>query len=688
MDRETARAALKTRLPEYVRQITSLDRKAGRNMYKCPLCASGNGAHRTGAFSIKSDNLTWHCFSCGKGGDIFDLIGEYENIADHNAQLKRACELFNITIDGTRAPDPRDRAQKRTEKGKIADEMTQEEKKPQPGQFELYIKQCAANAEKTDYFLTRGLTPETVARFNLGYDEAKNAIVIPYDRSNSYYITRSTQGKEFRKPPADKAGTEPVYNSAALYGDQPCFICESPIDAISIMQAGGTAAAIGGTGSQKLLEQVKTKAPSSPLILCFDNDTAGKRATEAAAAALKEAGITFVIARFSLDEYSGTKKDANDLLRANEEQLQQDIRQNVKAAIRKSGFTSYNVSNYLSNGSYEADIDYFKQYQYRKTGFSNIDKYLTLYPGLAALGGSASLGKSTFAINLADNLVRLCGETVLYFALEQEPIELITKSIARMLYDADPNTTITNTDIKNGAKSEILDAIKTTYAEMIKGRFEIIRCNFTMTAEDIRDYVESYISKTGKKPVVFIDYLQLISPPEGFRGDTRAATDHVIKLFKTMQRDNELFVCLISNFNRNSYAVPVSYEAFKETGMIEFTCDYVWGLQLSVLEDDTFYSKEGKNGGEKETGIKAKRDAIFEASAKNPKEVEFVSLKSRNGKQVYKCFFKYNMPFDTFIPDLNSPHDTSSPTAAFTQLSIEEDKGNPFTGQPEDMPIV
>ena len=178
--------------------------------------------------------------------------------------------------------------------------------------------------------------------------------------------------------------------------------------------------------------------------------------------------------------------------------------------------------------------------------------------------------------------------------------------------------------------------------------------------------------------------MQLISPPADFRGDVRTATDHIVKLFKTMQIDNELFVCMISNFNRNSYVVPVSYEAFKETGMIEFTCDYVWGLQLSILEDESFYTKEGSKGGEKETSIKAKRDAIYLASTQNPKEVEFVSLKSRNGKQSYKAFFRYNMAFDTFIPDLNSQYDKDR-AGGFTEITDDEE--NPFTSRPANMNI-
>ena len=101
------------------------------------------------------------------------------------------------------------------------------------------------------------------------------------------------------------------------------------------------------------------------------------------------------------------------------------------------------------------------------------------------------------------------------------------------------------------------------------------------------EYVETYRREHGGescKPIVIIDYLQLIAPPFGFRGGVREYTDENIKALKDMQKRNGLFVIMISNFNRSSNYEPVSYESFKETSMIEYTCDYVFGLQLAVLD--------------------------------------------------------------------------------------------------------
>ena len=314
--------------------------------------------------------------------------------------------------------------------------------------------------------------------------------------------------------------------------------------------------------------------------------------------------------------------------------------------------TAADASSYLSGGVFERDIEYFKQYKDRKTGFEDIDKYLTLYPGLAALGGASSLGKTTFVVNLIDRLLDR-GETVLYFSLEQLPIEIITKSLARKLYEKDPFTDLTNIDIKNGATSPELEEIKKEYAAQAT-RYKIITGSFRTTAADIVEYVEKYRQTHGGedcKPIVIIDYLQLIAAPAGFRGGIREYTDENIKALKDMQKRNGLFVLMISNFNRSSNYEPVSYESFKETSMIEYTCDYIWGLQLSILdaENDDFYTVIGPKGGRNERPIDQKRKMVNEAQGETPKRVEFVSLKNRNGKQFFKAFFDYFPQHDCYI---------------------------------------
>lgn len=325
---------------------------------------------------------------------------------------------------------------------------------------------------------------------------------------------------------------------------------------------------------------------------------------------------------------------------------------------RKKILPFYSVTDYLKAGTFTKDIEYFKQYKDRKTGFEDIDEHLTLYPGLAALGGASSLGKTTFIVNLIDNLLSR-GETIIYFSLEQLPIEIITKSLTRALYEKHPDTLLTNIDIKNGATCPELEAIKKEYGSQHK-KYIIVPANFRTTAQDIVNAVEAFRTENGGancKPIVIIDYLQLIAPPEGFRGETRALMDENIKILKDFQKRNELFVIFVSSFNRDSNLKPVSYESFKETSMIEYTCDYVWGLQLQIQDADNskFYREIGKDGQPLKTERKDwdKRRLIKDAQSERPKKIQFVSLKSRNGKQFYSANFEYYPQYDYFVKDRN-----------------------------------
>lgn len=379
----------------------------------------------------------------------------------------------------------------------------------------------------------------------------------------------------------------------------------------------------------------------------------------------------------------GQHKDPNEALTADKAAFVAAVTKAEREAIEEQAeqpIKAASASEYLSGGMFEKDIDYFRQYKDRKLGIHpDIDRYLTLYPGLAALGGASSLGKTTFAVNIIDRLLDN-GETVLYFSLEQLPIEIITKSLARKLYEADPTTQLTNIDVKNGATCETLERIKREYAEKAT-RYQIITGSFRTTAADIVAFVEEYRREHGGdscKPIVIIDYLQLIAPPVGFKGGIREYTDENVKTLKDMQKRNGLFVIMISSFNRSSNYEPVSYEAFKETSMIEFTCDYVWGLQLSILdaENDDFYTVKGKQGGRKERPIDQKRRFVNDAQGATPKKVEFVSLKSRNGKQFYKAFFDYMPQFDSYTEDKDKGESMKGYTRVYDSTPFDDDESD------------
>ena len=266
------------------------------------------------------------------------------------------------------------------------------------------------------------------------------------------------------------------------------------------------------------------------------------------------------------------------------------------------------IQSYIQ-GTGQARIDYdlstFQRHKDRKTGYSNIDAKMCLYPGLYVLGAISSLGKTTFCGQMADQLAGM-GEHVLYFSLEQTKLELVCKGLSRLMAQNDMRTALTSMEIRRGLSSEALRITRELYAAQTEHEF-IIECDFETNVEAIVSTVLEYISATSSRPVVIIDYLQIISPVTSHQ-TAKDVVDYNVRALKKLQTDNDLVVLVISSLNRSNYLTPIDFSSFKESGGIEYTADVIWGLQLSVMNDELF---------DKEAKLKAKREAVKDAKAAN-----------------------------------------------------------------------
>lgn len=634
---------LKKGLIVYVQQITEESRKGGRNHYICPLpsCGSGKGKNHSGAFSITEDGTGWKCFSCGKGGDIFKLIELYEGITDFKSQVKRAEEVTGIRTDP-------ERLQARKRKEAAADP-----EKKQKGKYKEYINRCRAAAGETDYFISRGFTDEIVKRFWLGYDKEERSIVIPYGKGGSYFIRRSVSGKFFYKPKRSEAGEEPIYNSAALFSDnRPCFITESAIDAISIMAASGAkAAAIGGAGYRKLIKEFEKRKPAGVLILSFDNDEPGKRIEKEAAEELDRIGVEYIKAAYTWEEYpKEARKDANDLFRSNRAQFIEDLRNNtlkaekaleakieaLRGEIKKHSAENF-IENVIGSGSGKLAI---------KTGFESFDEKLGgLYPGLYILGAISSMGKTSYMLQLADQIAE-SGRGVLFFTLEMGAKELIARSLSRYSFlaagkiDREAATTRSieagrfyndeqHANTKKGAEN-YKEAAKNIYYFESLGE---------IGAEEIRAEVERYIDVMEDVPAVFVDYLQIMKPYNE-KWTEKRNTDKTITELRKIARDFNITVFAVSSLNRGSYKGDIDMEAFKESGAIEYGSDVLLALQTPGLESG-FTPKEAK----------ANKETIENEKKKTARELEIKVLKNRSGSTGQRIRFIYNAKFNYFEED-------------------------------------
>lgn len=174
-------------------------------------------------------------------------------------------------------------------------------------------------------------------------------------------------------------------------------------------------------------------------------------------------------------------------------------------------------------------------------------------------------------------------------------------------------------------------------------RVSIIEGNFNCTVSFIRDYTRQYIERNGVKPVVIVDYLQVLQPdkdPDTGRKptDTQQILDTNVTNLKRISRTFDIPVFVISSLNRSNYLTPMDFEALKGSGGLEYTADVVWGLQLAAVYE----------AAEKDS-IADKRKVIAEAKEAEPREIELVCLKNRYGKSRYTVPFTYYPQYDLFI---------------------------------------
>lgn len=371
------------------------------------------------------------------------------------------------------------------------------------------------------------------------------------------------------------------------------------------------------------------------------------------------------------DEEEATMTDGSDEAEADVPQTSPDVQPPAVQAqpsaqantqvdpVEYSPYTITASDNYLANGILEQDIDDFSQSSERFTGYKNLDVIQPFNNGLYVVGAIPGGGKTTLVSQMGYQIAT-AGHYVLFFSLEQTPLEIFSKFLSRESYlrwakSSGTGAIYTSRDVRS-KKVDIpmLNDLKHKCHEDIQDRIHIFQGDFTGTVEDIIQEVVKFVeSKNTNDIVVLIDYLQIISAStvNGRLLDTRSSMDHIVRNLKIMQRKLAIPVVLISSLNRQSYASPLNLESFKESGGIEYTADVVWGLQYDIVHNPSFYYHYDENGNrKKETNQKEKRDMMMAAKSANIRALNITYLKNRFGKDGLTVLFRYVPAYDAFLP--------------------------------------
>lgn len=272
--------------------------------------------------------------------------------------------------------------------------------------------------------------------------------------------------------------------------------------------------------------------------------------------------------------------------------------------------------------------------------------------GLHIISGGSSVGKTSFIVQIADEFARQ-GKKVLFFSLEMNACDLVSKSVSRIMYLqnglkksktengeriiakpysslCDPKTRQSFTKLENDA---FLKA-SSTYEKEILPNISFYERDFKydnniLKVEEIDKIVNDTYQDYANDIVVIVDYLQLMA--NRYSLDERRAIDKCVAMLKDISHKYKIAVIAISSVNRNSYREQIDLSSVKASGMIEFSADTMLGLQLDGFD----FIQEDKNESSRKSRIYSIEQQAFEAkkSIENDVKMQLKVLKSRNAYQ-------------------------------------------------------
>lgn len=312
-------------------------KKRGKNYVGlCPF-----HTEKTPSFTVSSDKQMYHCFGCGKGGNVFTFLMDIEKVSFVEA-VRSLAERAGIPVPQEDTGGP----------GESESERIYDACRFAGRFFYKNLTESDAGKPALDYVRQRGFTPETVKAFGLGYapdswdalltaaqkegiqteDLLRAGLIRARDEGGYYDYFRhrlmfpifSTSGRVIgfgaRKLREEDVGGKyinspetPVYSKGrTLFGlfqsreairtERKAVLVEGYADLITLVQEGvQNVVASGGTAltsDQALL----VKRYAGTLTLLFDADTAGSAATVRGVDVALENGLDVEVATLAEGE--------------------------------------------------------------------------------------------------------------------------------------------------------------------------------------------------------------------------------------------------------------------------------------------------------------------------------------------------------------------------------------------------
>lgn len=301
-------------------------KRRGRNLVGlCPF-----HSEKTPSFNIYPENGSFYCFGCGTGGDVITFIMKIENL-DYIEAVRYLAQRAGMELPENSYDDG---------VAKLRSRILEANR--EAARFFYSQLYTPAGGHALEYLHGRALTDNTIKRFGLGYSPSSRFALCDHLRKKGFndneivsanLAFKSNDGRRIVDRFADRvmfpiidlrgnviafggrimSDQKPKYlntsdtlafkksanlfslNNAKNTGERTLILCEGYMDVIALNQAGfrNAVATLGTalTSDQALL----MKRYADEVIICYDADEAGQKATARAISILRDAGIVIRI---------------------------------------------------------------------------------------------------------------------------------------------------------------------------------------------------------------------------------------------------------------------------------------------------------------------------------------------------------------------------------------------------------
>jgi len=342
MDELIARCDIVDVVGSYV-QLT----RKGSNLFG--LCPFHN--EKTGSFSVAPDKQIYYCFGCKKGGGVVNFIMEEENLTFPDAVR------FLAKRAGMEVPEEEGDREAARYRQRLLD-LNRD-----AARFYYQLLQKPEGRAVQDYLDRRQIKRSTAVNFGMGasldawdvlltamtkqgytkrelldaglvvqnkngglYDKFRNRLMLPVVDTSGNVVAFGSRVLDKSEPKYMNSSETPVYSKRrVLYGlnlakktKRPNIIlCEGNLDIVTLHQAGFDNA-VASMGTALTVEQTRLLSRfTKELVLCYDNDNAGKIATERALQILNNSEFSVKVLQLPRRLVDGEyiKQDADDFIK-------------------------------------------------------------------------------------------------------------------------------------------------------------------------------------------------------------------------------------------------------------------------------------------------------------------------------------------------------------------------------------